>query len=65
MLPIHNSTFDLALHDWFEPLERALSANIKHNTQMLSPIFGQSVNFDDLATDNTRQYQRSWWLNSQ
>ena len=65
MLPIHNSTFDLALHDWFEPLERALSASIKHNTQMLSPIFGQSVNFDDLTTNNPRQYQRSWWLKNQ
>lgn len=64
MLPIHNATFDLALHDWFEPLERALNASIKHNTQMLSPIFGQSVNLDDLTDNNTSEYQRYWWLNA-
>lgn len=62
MLPIHNSTFDLALHDWFEPLERALSASIQHNAKMLSPIFGQAISFDDLTLDNVQQYQQSWWL---
>ncbi|WP_156790388.1 MULTISPECIES: MBL fold metallo-hydrolase [unclassified Alcanivorax] len=43
MLPIHNSTFDLALHDWFEPLERATAAAQKNNIHLLTPIIGAPV----------------------
>lgn len=40
MLPIHNSTFDLALHDWHEPLERASVAAEKFGVQLVTPIIG-------------------------
>ena len=43
MLPIHNSTFDLALHDWFEPLERAAAAAWERNVTLLTPIMGTQV----------------------
>ncbi|WP_444946110.1 MBL fold metallo-hydrolase [Microbulbifer sp. VTAC004] len=43
MVPIHNSTFDLALHDWFEPLERALAAAESHGAAILTPIIGAPV----------------------
>lgn len=40
MLPIHNSTFDLALHDWYEPLERAAVAAEKFGVRLATPIIG-------------------------
>jgi L-ascorbate metabolism protein UlaG (beta-lactamase superfamily) len=43
MIPIHNGTFDLALHDWYEPFERAQSAAIQHDVQLLTPKFGEQV----------------------
>lgn len=48
MMPIHNSTFDLALHNWFEPLEEiTLLANQKHVT-LSTPKFGEVVNINQL-----------------
>ncbi len=55
MVPIHNSTFDLALHDWFEPLERALAAAEVHGSTVLTPIIGAPVNV--LAP----QITQTWW----
>ncbi|WP_298442956.1 MBL fold metallo-hydrolase [uncultured Ferrimonas sp.] len=43
MLPIHNSTFDLALHPWHEPLRRARAAAQQQGVTLLSPQFGQAV----------------------
>ncbi|MBY6192038.1 MBL fold metallo-hydrolase [Microbulbifer agarilyticus] len=40
MLPIHNSTFDLALHDWFEPLERVSKAARENGVQLVTPVIG-------------------------
>jgi L-ascorbate metabolism protein UlaG (beta-lactamase superfamily) len=43
MMPVHNTTFDLALHDWYEPYERALSAAQKSNTTLVTPIIGEKL----------------------
>lgn len=43
MMPVHNSTFDLALHDWFEPLERAAAAAWESNVRLLTPLIGAPV----------------------
>ncbi|MFC1519155.1 MBL fold metallo-hydrolase [Pseudomonadota bacterium] len=46
MLPIHNGTFDLSLHDWFEPLERITTLAEQANVPVLTPIFGEAVSVD-------------------
>lgn len=43
MLPVHNGTFDLALHDWYEPLELVIKEGNKNNVAVLTPEFGQAV----------------------
>lgn len=43
MLPVHNGTFDLALHDWFEPFERIHNLAQQQNVSLLTPIFGEAV----------------------
>lgn len=44
MLPIHNSTFDLALHDWYEPLESVTAIAETKGIELLTPVIGEKVN---------------------
>lgn len=41
MLPIHNSTFDLSMHDWYEPMEQAWQISQEKGVSMISPEIGQ------------------------
>lgn len=43
MLPIHNSTFDLSLHAWYEPMERVSALASQHNIELLTPVIGAPV----------------------
>jgi Predicted Zn-dependent hydrolases of the beta-lactamase fold len=43
MLPIHNGTFDLALHDWFEPFERIMTLALAQQVSLLMPQMGEPV----------------------
>ena len=55
MMPVHNSTFDLALHDWYEPLERVSEFSKIKNVNLLTPKFGDAVN---VKTPNSKE---KWW----
>ena len=55
MLPIHNSTFDLALHDWHEPLERAFEASQSQGVKLVTPIMGEPVSITAPTIAHT------WW----
>ena len=44
MIPVHNGTFDLALHDWFEPFERIVTLVKQQGVSLLTPTFGETVN---------------------
>ncbi|RVU86520.1 hydrolase [Leucothrix sargassi] len=41
MLPIHNSTFDLSFHAWYEPLKRVTSEAEKRQVQLTTPVVGE------------------------
>jgi L-ascorbate metabolism protein UlaG (beta-lactamase superfamily) len=43
MIPVHNGTFDLALHDWFEPFERIAELAKSQDVSLLTPRFGEAV----------------------
>ncbi|MEQ6290950.1 MBL fold metallo-hydrolase [Vogesella sp. GCM10023246] len=55
MLPIHNSTFDLALHDWHEPLERASSIAAARGVTLLTPMIGEPLALNASTTGT------AWW----
>ncbi|MBR9729090.1 MBL fold metallo-hydrolase [Shewanella intestini] len=55
MLPIHNGTFDLALHDWFEPFEQISQLAAVHQITLLTPVFGEEV----IIGHST--ITRPWW----
>ncbi len=43
LLPIHWGTFNLAIHDWYEPAERVLAAAREAGVTVALPVPGQSV----------------------
>lgn len=58
MLPIHNSTFDLSFHAWYEPLERASAAAEKQGVVLSTPIVGQMFGAETPVTEQ-------WWKDYQ
>ena len=43
LTPIHNGTFDLAMHPWTEPMERVQSLAAEHGIAVCTPRFGEPV----------------------
>lgn len=43
MIPIHWGAFTLALHDWTDPVERAVKAAKERNTMISTPKIGETV----------------------
>lgn len=58
MVPIHNGTFDLSFHPWYEPLERVTVAAQKRNVNLLTPIVGE------VFTTSQKVATNQWWKNS-
>jgi hypothetical protein len=40
MLPVHNGTFDLAMHGWQEPMERITALAAQHGVALVTPRVG-------------------------
>ena len=56
LVPIHNSTFDLAMHPWYEPFDKLLALTEKTQTPLLTPMIGEQVQLTSPAKS------RPWWL---
>lgn len=53
LLPIHNGTFDLSMHAWYEPLERIVALSKVRGISVITPKMGESVNaFDSFASQH-------------
>ncbi|PCJ38556.1 MAG: hydrolase [Moraxellaceae bacterium] len=46
LMPIHNSTFDLAMHAWFEPFERVTALCAEKGVALTTPQIGQALSID-------------------
>ncbi len=55
MMPIHNSTFDLSMHDWQEPLEKAYQISKERDVTMTSPVIGERLVIAEPAAP------QKWW----
>lgn len=55
LLPVHWATFNLALHDWDEPIKRVLKAAEAENVNILTPKLGEVVDLDRPFTNTP------WW----
>jgi L-ascorbate metabolism protein UlaG (beta-lactamase superfamily) len=55
MLPVHWGTFNIAFHDWDEPIKRAVAAANESNVELVTPRVGEVVTAGEpLASLN-------WW----
>ncbi len=59
MIPVHNGTFDLAFHAWYEPLERVVQAAQQHDVNLLTPAFGEKMALAQLS--NGLAAKQYWW----
>jgi len=55
MVPIHNGTFDLSMHPWYEPLEHIYKLSSQKHLQLVTPSFGQLVDLESPPIRNL------WW----
>jgi len=55
MFPIHNGSFDLALHSWYEPFEKVNKEAIKRDINIIYPKMGESISI--LKENSTTK----WW----
>ena len=53
--PIHWGTFNLALHPWYEPMERLTATAQANNIKVATPIVGETTIFD------TNLHVAKWW----
>lgn len=54
--PIHWGTFNLALHDWFDPMKRVTIAAEAQGVRLLTPVFGQIVEYPG------KMNTEDWWV---
>ncbi|MET0582297.1 MAG: MBL fold metallo-hydrolase, partial [Pseudoxanthomonas sp.] len=59
LMPVHNGTFDLAMHAWHEPFDRIAALAAEKGVDLATPHMGQRL---DLQTP---QAGEAWWLATQ
>ena len=55
MLPVHNSTFDLSIHAWYEPMQKVSEYADIHEVDLVTPVIGEPVIM------GLKQVFRRWW----
>ncbi len=56
LVPLHWATFDLALHPWYEPIERLVAFSEQTSLTLITPELGKKINLH--AKPDTDH----WWL---
>jgi L-ascorbate metabolism protein UlaG (beta-lactamase superfamily) len=55
LIPIHNGTFDLALHPWTDPMERIQELAARNALDVCTPRFGEAVTLHAMSAGDC------WW----
>lgn len=55
LLPIHNGTFSLAMHAWWDPFEKILALAEQHGVAISTPMMGERVDL------NAPHAGTPWW----
>ncbi len=56
LLPIHNGTFDLSMHAWYEPFDRILALAWERSVSITTPQMGEAFNLMH------PQRGGAWWM---
>jgi L-ascorbate metabolism protein UlaG (beta-lactamase superfamily) len=55
LLPVHNGTFDLAMHAWDDPFERITELAAARGVPLITPVMGEAVALQQ------HQSGHAWW----
>ena len=55
MMPVHNGTFDLAFHAWYDPFEKVIEKAKINIVQLTTPVIGQVI------TSKSDVIENFWW----
>lgn len=58
LFPIHNGTFDLSLHSWFEPFDKIYYLAKQNNIDIRFPIMGEYISLLNYSKTT------KWWKNN-
>ncbi len=61
LMPIHNSTFDLAFHEWNDPLESISQLAKSKGINLVVPGMGKPVTVESRSHDYAMLIQDLWW----
>ncbi len=56
LVPLHWATFDLALHPWYEPIERLVTFSKQKSITLITPEIGKKIDL------NVKPNTDHWWL---
>ncbi len=56
LIPMHWATFDMALHPWYEPIERLVTFSEQESITLITPEVGKIINLRDNSNID------HWWL---
>lgn len=57
LVPVHNGTFDLSNHAWYDPFEQIHQLAQEHDVKLLTPVIGDVVN----SNQAPEMFSRLWW----
>jgi len=57
LVPIHWGMFNLAIHNWYDPIQESVKFSKIHGVQLMTPKLGQLISLEEqtMTTD--------WWSN--
>ena len=56
LVPVHWGMFNLAIHNWYDPIQESVKYSSKYNINLMTPKLGQLVNLDQKIVFDY------WWL---
>jgi L-ascorbate metabolism protein UlaG (beta-lactamase superfamily) len=56
LVPLHWATFDMALHPWYEPIERLVTYSEQESVTLITPEVGEKINL------RVKSKTDHWWL---
>jgi len=57
LVPVHWGMFNLAIHNWYDPIQESVEFSKKHNVKLMTPKLGQLISLEDQTMTN------DWWSN--
>ena len=55
LIPVHWGMFNLAIHNWYDPIQESVKYSSKYGVELMTPKLGQLVSLD------RKNIFEKWW----